>query len=116
MIESKLTDQGVDAVITVSMLDIEEEQRYVPGSTGYRPQTYFDPFYNYFFTTYNLVYAPGYYTNSTEVFTESNLFDLEANKVIWSGQSRTYDPSTVGNFADDLAKTVIKSMDESQVL
>lgn len=116
MMKEKLDAQGIDAVVTLGVLDIDEEQRYIPGSTGYRPRTYVNPLFTYYSNTYNLVYNPGYYANSTEVFMESNLFDLDANKVIWSGQSRTYERQSVYGFADDFAATVVESMDESQML
>lgn len=115
-LRDKMGRHGVDAVVTLSLLDVKEEERYVPGTVGYQPQTYYNPFFNYFTTVHNRVYQPGYYRNSVEVFMESNLFDLHANEVMWSGQSRTYQRRSVKNFADDFANVVVESMDQSEII
>ena len=46
----------------------------------------------------------------------SNLFDLDKNKLIWSGTSKTFDPSTVSQFMTDLSKAVAKSLQKDRLI
>ena len=46
----------------------------------------------------------------------SNLYSLEQNKLLWSGVSKTFDPSSAQNFMTDVSKAVAKSLEKERVV
>lgn len=105
--------QGIENVMTVVLLDKSKEKNYVPGR-GYGPGFPFYPYYgrfwNYYGFMYNRVYDPGYYTVDTKYFLEGNLYDLQNNKLLYSVQTQSFDPSSTARFAVVYSKKVAKDM------
>ena len=96
---AKIRETGCDAVFTTSLVDIQSETRYVPGSTSYSPYPsygYYGSFGGYYgHSAY--IYEPGYYTEDNTYFLESNLYDTENGEIVWSVQSEAYNPSNASN-------------------
>lgn len=116
----KVKAQNADAIFTVTLLDQETETRYVPGSTTYyRPMTYgryYGSFYNYYTTMYPVTYEPGYYKTDQVYYMESNLYDAETEKLIWSAQSKTVNPSNIDSFARDYTQAMVNELIKDGVL
>lgn len=112
----KLDRQGVQQVMTVVLLDKSKEKNYVQGSPygGFYP--YYGRFWGYYGYMYNRVYSPGYYTVDTKYYLESNLYDLNTNKVIYSVQTQTFDPSSAQRMAVVYSQKVVKDMAKQQVI
>lgn len=84
----KLKNSGVDAVITIVLLDKEKERRYVPGYVYYSPYRYYhNRFWGYRTVMYYRIYEPGYYVTNTRYFWESNLYDMNTQKLVYSVQT-----------------------------
>lgn len=108
---------GYDAVITTTLLDISKEQNYVRGHMDYWPGgIYYSRFGRYYSYWHNRVYAPGYFIINTNYIIESNLFDIEDDKIIFSAQTESMDPSSIDNLAHRISKSILKSMHEKRVL
>lgn len=129
-LQGSMAEKGFDGIITITLLDIEEDQHYVPGSTYVEPAyvyrrypVYYNrgyiyrdwPFYNYYSTMYQTVYEPGYYVSTTKVFIETNLYDVQTGELVWTAQSESVDPNGVQNLANDLAKAVVNGLEEDKV-
>ena len=116
----KIKGEGYTAVLTFSLIRKESELRYVPGNVGYAPYPaygWYGGFWPYYGYMYGSVYSPGYYTTDKTYFLESNLYDLNDNgKLIWSGQSETYNPGSLESFAKAYAVQVSKALQESGLL
>lgn len=106
----RLNESGADAVLTVVLLDKNRQRDYTPGSVSVRPIGYYRNWYGYYRTVYTRVYNPGYYTTSTTLMWESNLYDLSGNKLLYSTQSETFDPSSISKIAMDYSKTLVDDM------
>ena len=61
-------------------------------------------------------YAPGYLDSETVVHMVTNLYSLEQNKLLWSGVSKTFDPSSAQAFMTDVSKAVAKSLEKERVI
>ena len=59
---------------------------------------------------------PGYLQTETVVHMVSNLYSLEQNKLLWSGVSKTFDPSSAQDFMTDVSKAVAKSLEKERVV
>jgi hypothetical protein len=111
-----LKDKGIQAVMTVALLDKEKEKQYTPGRVDYRPQIGYNPFWRRYVYYYDRVYTPGYYTNNTNYFAEGNLYDVGSNRLIYSVQSKTFDPSSMATLAKDYSKVVVKDMIQKSII
>ena len=116
----KIKDAGYTAVLTVSLVNRESQTRYVPGTISYAPYPaygWYGRFWGYYGYMYGSVYSPGYYTTDKTYFLESNLYDLSQDgKLIWSGQSETYNPNSLESFAKSFAAQVSASLNNAGLL
>lgn len=106
-----LRNKGYDAVMTIVLLDKSKEKNYTPGMVNYQPYgIYYNHFWGYYRTMYARVYTPGYYTTNTSYFWESNLYDLNNNKLLYSVQSKSFDPSSAQSLGSEYARQITKDM------
>ncbi|MEP7164403.1 MAG: hypothetical protein ABI741_06910 [Ferruginibacter sp.] len=116
-IADQLKNSGYDAVLTTVLLDKTKDQRYTPGNVSYQPAgTYYNRFGRYYSTVYDKVYTPGYYTTSTNFYLESNLYDIKTGDLVYSVQSKAFDPESPSSLSNDYAKTIIKDMKKNNVI
>ena len=110
-VNQKLRKSGIDGVITIVLLDKQRERHYVPGRIVYSPYIYYhNRFYNYYQAFYNRVEMVGYYEVSTNYFWESNLYDLSADKLVFSVQTESFNPSNLDRLAHEYGEKIIQSM------
>jgi hypothetical protein len=113
----KIKNSGFDAVITIVLLDKKKERTYVPGRVYSQPYLlYYRHFWNYYTTTYDRVYAPGYYTINTRYFWESNLYDVATKELLYSVQTESFDPASSESLAHEYGKLIVKDMVKRHVL
>jgi hypothetical protein len=108
---TKLQNSGADALITIVLLDKEKERRYVPASVMYSPYNYYHRrFWGYYSTMNSRIYEPGYYAEQTNYFWESNLYDLESKELLYSVQTKSFDPGSAGSMGHAYGKLIVKDM------
>ncbi len=113
----KLANSGVDAVVTVVLLDKNKEQYYVPGKVYYSPYSIYQRnFYGYYTTIYNRVYTPGYYQVDTKYFWESNFYDLKNKSLLYSVHTETFDPESIEILAHEYGLLIVNDMSKKAVL
>lgn len=112
-----LRNDGFDAVITVTVIDIEKEKSYVQGYVDFWPGgIYYSRFGRYYYYWHNRIYQPGYYVTNTTYIIEGNLFDTGLDKLVYSAQTESMDPGTIDGLGHRFSQTLIRSMKEKQVL
>lgn len=110
---SQIKQTGVDAILTVSLIDTESETRYVRGSTHYAPMpvySWYGGFYSYINYWHPIMYDPGYYVTDKTYFLETNLYNAETGKLVWSAQSETVNPTSIDAFAAEYPKVLLEHM------
>lgn len=115
----KIRGKDVDAILTLSLIDQETETRYVPGTYSYTPYPvypYYGSFWGYYSFVYPRVYTPGYYVENKIYYIESNLYDAKTEKLVWSAQSQTYNPSDLRQFSKGFVRAIVKKMEKDGVL
>ncbi|MBL0131595.1 MAG: hypothetical protein IPP43_11100 [Chitinophagaceae bacterium] len=114
---SKLHTSGVDAVLTIVLLDKMQERYYVPGRVVYSPYTiYQGRFWRYSRMMYDRIYTEGYYTTDTKYFWETNLYDLASNNLVYSSQSQSFDPVTSESLGHEYGQMIVEDMVKKNVL
>ncbi|MCB0495349.1 MAG: hypothetical protein KDC79_04395 [Cyclobacteriaceae bacterium] len=110
VVKKKLVDAGYEAVLTVGLIDVKEETHYVQGNYTPAAFGYYGSFYGYYPYMYGSVYQQGYYASSTNVYLETNLWDVNTGKLVWSGQSKSSDVSSVDKLANSYARAVVSEL------
>lgn len=114
---SKLKNSGVNAVITIVLLDKEKERKYIPGNMSYSPYSYYyNHFWGYRNTLYNRIYEPGYYVTDTTYFWESNLYDMSTQKLVYSVQTQSFDPANSESMGHEYGLMIVKNMVKQNIL
>ena len=113
----KLAADGIDAVVTVVLLDKQKERYYVPAQVMYTPYiTYHNHLWGYYHSIYTRIDGPGYYEVSTKYFWESNFYDLSINKLVYSVQTQSFESASTDKLAHEYGQKIIKSMVTDNVL
>jgi hypothetical protein len=108
---SKLKTSGVDAVLTIVLLDKQKESKYYPGNIYYSPYGYYyNRFWGYRTTLYRRIYEPGYYVTNTKYFWESNFYDMSTQKLLYSVQTQSFDPSTSESLGHEYGQIIVQDM------
>lgn len=110
----KARELNCDLVFTIALIDVKAENYYVPGHTNYAPGSsygYYNSFPTYYDRSYNSYQTPGYYVNDKTYFIESNVYDANDLKLLWSLQSQATNPTNLKMTSSMYAKEVFKKMD-----
>ena len=108
--------KGFDAVLIVTLDDVDKERQYVQGRTTYHPHTRYHRFGNYYSTSYHRVRRPGYFTSSTTFYIESNLYDLGSEELVWMTQAKTTDPGSLKSASKSYAKNLTNVMKKEGII
>jgi hypothetical protein len=90
-----------DGIFTIALINKETETSYVPGSANYYGS--FGMYYGY---GYGSFYSPGYYQTDKIYYIQTNLFDAQSEKLIWSAHSKTYNPESLTDFLKGYQKAI----------
>jgi hypothetical protein len=114
---NEFKNTGIDAVITIVLLNSEKEEKYYPG--GYQnipPNSYNGNLDKYYSSTYERIFTPGYYITTTTYFWESSLFELPGAAMIYSVHTKSFDPLTTEILAHENGVQIIKDMVKKKVI
>ena len=112
-----LKNSGVNAFITIVLLDKEKERNYSPGNMSYSNYGYyFNHFWGYRSTLYHRIYEPGYYVTDTKYFWESNFYDMSTQKLLYPVQTQSFDPANSESMGHEYGKMIVKNMVKQNVL
>ncbi|HNS18771.1 MAG TPA: hypothetical protein PKI34_13240 [Bacteroidales bacterium] len=123
MLQQRVISQKMDALLIITLFDAVKEQRYVPGSgvsvgvavnPGMYP-VYAYPYYSYYGYAFNTISDPGYYVESSTYFTESNLYDIVSEQLIWTGQMSTKLESSLETEAQKFSEVLISGMIKDKI-
>jgi hypothetical protein len=114
-----LEDENYDAVVTMRLVDTVKETNYVPGTNtsmyyggmgGMYGGMYGYGFNNWYGMYSPMYYDPGYYQETTSYLVETNIFSLKANKLVWTGTTKSSNGTDVGLLVDSVIATVMQEM------
>ncbi len=103
----------IDGVLITRLVSEDKRQRHVqPRSVG--PVGY--GYYGHYYRSYNAVYSHGYLVEDTIVTLETNLYSATTEELIWSGTTESFDPESVTQIIDELAKLVVQKLTKEKLL
>ena len=109
IIREKIKNDGFDGAVTMRLLDVDKEEIYTRGNISLYP-AYYRNFSGYYYRNWPYYSNPGYYS-TTKVYTvETNIFSIKEDKIIWTGITKTTDPSGVVKMTEEIGKAVFNQM------
>lgn len=103
-------------VLITRHLSTDKKQHYRPPEPIYI-DPYYSSVYRYYPMAYREVrYSPGYNYTVTTVSIESNLYDAQTEKLIWSAQSKSVDPKMSKAYFDGLINVFAKDLQNKKLL
>jgi hypothetical protein len=105
-LSAMLVQEGFTHVLIVRLADVEKETSYVPGSTSVHYGGY-GRYYGYGASMYG---SPGYYTEDKNYFVETAVYSISPDKLLWTGTTKTVNPTKINNTIDDIAMVVTEKM------
>ena len=110
----KLKEAGVDAVISMRVVNHDQVVTYTPGYWTGSPWT--TNLWGYWAYGWGSVYQPGYLETETLVGVETLLYSLDEDKLLWAGVSETFNPKDLQAAVQKIAKKAVHRMYEENVL
>lgn len=115
---NKARELGCDGIVTFAVLDQKEESRYVPGNLTYNPIGY--GFYDVFNSYYNywspVVYSSGYMAQDKYYYLESNFYNTQNEKLLWSVQSEVVNPTNITKFSKKYTAALVAQLKKDAIL
>jgi len=114
-LEATIKKNGIDGVLISRLVDKKTVATYVPGTT-YMPPPYYNGWGSYYDRSYAVVYNPGYTVNDEFAVIETNLYDANSGKLVWSVSSDTHIASPDADLIKSFVKVMVESLEKSQIL
>lgn len=99
IVEQKLKNDGFDAVLYMRLKQVEKSVTYNQGS-GYSGG------YGWYGGYRGGYYSPGYYSEDKTFVVETNIYEVAANKLMWSTTTETLNPTTIEKSLDRIIYTL----------
>jgi hypothetical protein len=108
-IREKIKNDGFDGAVTMRLLDVDKEDVYSRRNISMYP-AYYNTFSSYYFRNWGYYSNPGYYSSTKTYTVETNVFSIKEDKIIWTGITKTTDPSGVVKMTEEISKVVFNKM------
>lgn len=105
-LNQELSKGGFTHVILVRLADIEKETSYVPGTTT----GFYGGYGRYYGYGAGMYSTPGYYTTDKNYFVETAVYSVTPDKLLWTGTTKTVNPSKMEKTINDVAVAVTEQM------
>lgn len=110
-VKAKLRSQGCDGALVARVIGVDTSVEYVPGNWSSVPVGH-RSFGGYYGSGYAAVYSPGYVEENVTVRVVTNVYDVASEKLVWSGVTETFEPSSTGSLVADNAEVILAALAE----
>jgi hypothetical protein len=125
LLEQHLGEQGFTHLIMVRLTEIEKETNFVPGTMGMGGMGMMGMggmgmggFYGMGPGMWGagMWGTPGHYRTDKNYFMETGVYSINPGNLMWSGTTKTVNPSKMSRHINDVAKAVIREMERDGFL
>ncbi|MEO8150325.1 MAG: hypothetical protein ABI723_22010 [Bacteroidia bacterium] len=117
----KVKSLECDAIFVTSLKDVQSETHYVSTSSigvstgGYYPMNgSANNFNTYYAGYYHETSLSGYYQTNKLYFIESNLYDANTSELLWSVQSKSYNPGDIEKVSKAYVNELFKLLEKEK--
>ena len=93
-------------ILLMRLADVEKETSYVPGTTT----GFYGGYGRYYGYGAGMYGSPGYYTTDKNYFVETMVYSTNPNKLLWTGTTKTVNPSKIEKTVNEIATAVSEQM------
>lgn len=115
-VAAKLTELECDGVLVTRLIDQKTETAYYSGSSYAVPHSYYGGYYPYYSSSYMMMSSPGYTVENTTVSLETNLYEVNGGKLIWSGLTDTLLSGDLLSDIGDVIKVLVDGMAKEKLV
>jgi hypothetical protein len=110
-VKAAMSAGGFDGAVAWRTVSVNNDTHWVPGAVGEVPVGY-RGFYGYYHMGWETVYEPGYLQTDKIVRVETLVYALthDSDRLVWTGTSQTFDPTSLDNLVDGVADSTIDAM------
>jgi hypothetical protein len=105
-LRQKVTDGKFTHILLMRLADVEKETSYVPGTTT----SFYGGYGRYYGYGAGMYSTPGYYTTDKNYFVETTVYTVNPDKLVWTGTTKTVNPSKIEKTVNDIADVVSEKM------
>ncbi len=121
-LEQKLDSLGVDGLLLITYKGTEKHENYVPPTTTVYPDFYYNYYsyynwgYPYWGAGYSTVTTGGYWTTTSVVNLQANLYTNSNNGLLWTGSIQVTDPQYIDEVSYNLAKYIYADLQKNGLI
>ncbi len=108
--EKYFKDLDVDAVIVSRLVGIDQSRDYKAGYLYTVPYNNYYGFYGYYYAGIQYANSTGYMTQNVVVVLETNIYETQDKKLIWSGISETIDPDKASDVINSFSSELVSKL------
>jgi len=112
MLSQKIKQDKFNYVLLMRLADVEKETSYVQGTTT----GYYGGYGRYYGYGAGMYTSPGYYTTDKNYFVETAVYSIEPDKLLWTGTTKTVNPSKLEKTINEIADVVTQKMQKDGFL
>jgi hypothetical protein len=109
----KLRDNGFDAAIVMRLVGNESDVRFAAGQSYSGPYV---SYYGYSSWGWSAVSDPGYLKEERSIGIRTNLYDLAADKLLWTGVSQSFNQADTVEMVHDVASSIREELRRKKLL
>lgn len=111
IIFSKLKEKGITAVLTVSLINKQTEERFIPGH-------YVNPvnFMDYVGPKYSRIYEPPHVQSNTNYYWESRVYTINEEELIYLSQTTSFAPASIQLMAHEYGRLITHNLVKKKVI
>ena len=106
VLEAHLKSGGFTHVLVSRLADVEKETSYVPGTTT----GYYGGYGRYYGYGAGMYGSTGYYQEDKNYMVETTVYSIDPNKLLWTGTTKTVNPSKMDKTINEIADAVTYQM------
>ncbi len=115
-ITSTLKGSDYTAIMIVSLVNKEKQVQYVPGTYYAYPYADYSLYYRRYWYVYDQMYTPGYYESTTNWVLEADIYTINGDELIYSTQTRSYDPENAKDLAVSFANSIVNELKTKKMI
>jgi hypothetical protein len=115
-VRTAIQGKGFDSVLVTRIIGVEKETRYIPPRTYVIPDRNYYGFYDYYYRSYQVVQQPGYLEEETIVSLETNIYDVNTEKLVWAITSESFNPNKAAEVIKPLSKLIVDKLRKDKMI
>ena len=115
-ITAKIKELGADSVLVTTLVDKKTMDTYYPPEVRYSGPYYRGGWYGYYSRNYSYYATPGYVVREPVFVLETNVYDVKAEKPIFSALSETCISDSPDALIRSLVQLMIKELAQKQLI